>query len=72
MTNNFHIGQNLAGQELNNHNSALNHCEANPSNRNKVIILGSGPNRIGQGIEFDYTCVHASYGFNIMFFEGIR
>ncbi|MFM7558373.1 MAG: carbamoyl-phosphate synthase large subunit [Alphaproteobacteria bacterium] len=63
MTNNFHIGQNLAGQELNNHNSALNHCEANPSNRNKVIILGSGPNRIGQGIEFDYTCVHASYAF---------
>lgn len=63
MTNNFHTGQNLAGQELNNHNSALNHCEANPSNRNKVIILGSGPNRIGQGIEFDYTCVHASYAF---------
>jgi carbamoyl-phosphate synthase large subunit len=36
-------------------------CEANPSNRRKVIILGGGPNRIGQGIEFDYCCVHAAY-----------
>ncbi len=36
-------------------------CEANPSNRDKVIILGGGPNRIGQGIEFDYCCVHAVY-----------
>jgi carbamoyl-phosphate synthase large subunit len=36
-------------------------CEANPTNRKKVIILGSGPNRIGQGIEFDYCCVHASF-----------
>ncbi|QJC37714.1 carbamoyl-phosphate synthase large subunit [Enterobacteriaceae endosymbiont of Donacia bicoloricornis] len=36
-------------------------CEANPNNnKNKIIILGSGPNRIGQGIEFDYCCVHAS------------
>ena len=35
--------------------------EASQSNRNKVLILGSGPNRIGQGIEFDYTCVHASF-----------
>ncbi|QJC37299.1 carbamoyl-phosphate synthase large subunit [Enterobacteriaceae endosymbiont of Donacia thalassina] len=36
-------------------------CEANPSNnKKKIIILGSGPNRIGQGIEFDYCCVHAS------------
>ncbi|MAS48887.1 MAG: carbamoyl phosphate synthase large subunit [Alphaproteobacteria bacterium] len=34
-------------------------CEAEPSDRNKVIILGGGPNRIGQGIEFDYCCVHA-------------
>ena len=34
------------------------HCEAEPSERNKVVILGSGPNRIGQGIEFDYCCVH--------------
>ena len=36
-------------------------CEANPSNRKKVVILGSGPNRIGQGIEFDYCCCHASF-----------
>jgi carbamoyl-phosphate synthase large subunit len=43
--------------------SSINHCESNPTNRKKVIILGSGPNRIGQGIEFDYTCVHASYAF---------
>ncbi|WP_374656476.1 carbamoyl-phosphate synthase large subunit [Dongia sp.] len=35
--------------------------EARPSERNKVIILGGGPNRIGQGIEFDYCCVHAAY-----------
>ncbi len=35
-------------------------CEAIPSNKNKVIILGSGPNRIGQGIEFDYSCVHCA------------
>jgi carbamoyl-phosphate synthase large subunit len=34
-------------------------CEARPSSRKKVVILGSGPNRIGQGIEFDYCCVHA-------------
>jgi carbamoyl-phosphate synthase large subunit len=37
-------------------------CEAQPSERRKVIILGGGPNRIGQGIEFDYCCVHAAYG----------
>ncbi len=36
-------------------------CEAEPSARRKVIILGGGPNRIGQGIEFDYCCVHAAY-----------
>ncbi|MEE8506684.1 MAG: carbamoyl-phosphate synthase large subunit, partial [Kiloniellales bacterium] len=36
-------------------------CEADPSERDKVIILGGGPNRIGQGIEFDYCCVHAAY-----------
>ncbi|MEM7120359.1 MAG: carbamoyl-phosphate synthase large subunit [Pseudomonadota bacterium] len=37
-------------------------CEAAPSDRDKVMILGGGPNRIGQGIEFDYCCVHACYG----------
>ncbi|MBV9826204.1 MAG: carbamoyl-phosphate synthase large subunit [Alphaproteobacteria bacterium] len=36
-------------------------CEADPSDRDKVVILGGGPNRIGQGIEFDYCCVHAAY-----------
>ena len=36
-------------------------CEAAPSHRRKVMILGSGPNRIGQGIEFDYCCCHASF-----------
>ena len=36
-------------------------CEAAPSTRKKVLILGGGPNRIGQGIEFDYCCCHASF-----------
>ena len=36
-------------------------CESEPSDRNKVIILGGGPNRIGQGIEFDYCCCHAAF-----------
>ncbi|MFK5895007.1 MAG: carbamoyl-phosphate synthase large subunit, partial [Pseudomonadota bacterium] len=35
-------------------------CEANPTNKDKIMILGGGPNRIGQGIEFDYCCVHAA------------
>ena len=35
-------------------------CESNPTNNKKIIVLGGGPNRIGQGIEFDYCCVHAS------------
>jgi carbamoyl-phosphate synthase large subunit len=39
-------------------------CEADPSDRNKVVILGGGPNRIGQGIEFDYCCVHAAYSLS--------
>src|SRR5688572_33438706 len=34
-------------------------CEAFPTNRKKIVVLGSGPNRIGQGIEFDYCCCHA-------------
>jgi carbamoyl-phosphate synthase large subunit len=36
-------------------------CEANPSNREKMMVLGGGPNRIGQGIEFDYCCCHAAF-----------
>ena len=35
--------------------------ESNPSRRKKIMILGGGPNRIGQGIEFDYCCVHAAF-----------
>ncbi|MBM4146304.1 MAG: carbamoyl-phosphate synthase large subunit [Nitrospira sp.] len=46
-------------------------CEANPSNRKKVVILGSGPNRIGQGIEFDYCCVHAVFALKELGFETI-
>jgi len=45
--------------------------EAAPSDRRKVIILGSGPNRIGQGIEFDYSCVHASFALRDAGFETI-
>ncbi len=36
-------------------------CEARPSEKRKIIILGGSPNRIGQGIEFDYCCVHAVF-----------
>ncbi len=36
-------------------------CEADPTNRSKIMVLGGGPNRIGQGIEFDYCCVHAAF-----------
>ncbi len=46
-------------------------CEANPTNRKKVVILGSGPNRIGQGIEFDYCCVHAVFALKEMGYETI-
>ena len=35
-------------------------CEAAPTNKDKIVVLGGGPNRIGQGIEFDYCCVHAA------------
>ncbi|MBU3723965.1 MAG: carbamoyl-phosphate synthase large subunit [Burkholderiaceae bacterium] len=46
-------------------------CEANPSDRKKVIVLGGGPNRIGQGIEFDYCCVHAAMALREDGFETI-
>ncbi|HXV24815.1 MAG TPA: carbamoyl-phosphate synthase large subunit [Alphaproteobacteria bacterium] len=46
-------------------------CEAGVSERDKVIILGGGPNRIGQGIEFDYCCVHAAYALREAGFETI-
>ena len=46
-------------------------CEAAPSTKRKIIILGGGPNRIGQGIEFDYCCVHASLALREEGFETI-
>ncbi|MED5440876.1 MAG: carbamoyl-phosphate synthase large subunit, partial [Pseudomonadota bacterium] len=46
-------------------------CEANPSDREKIIVLGGGPNRIGQGIEFDYCCVHAALASKEEGFEAI-
>ncbi|MGC1496630.1 MAG: carbamoyl-phosphate synthase large subunit [Sulfitobacter sp.] len=46
-------------------------CEARPSDRKKVVILGGGPNRIGQGIEFDYCCCHACYALTDAGYETI-
>jgi len=46
-------------------------CEAEPSDRRKIMILGGGPNRIGQGIEFDYCCVHAAFALREAGFETI-
>ena len=46
-------------------------CEADPSDRQKIVILGGGPNRIGQGIEFDYCCVHACYALSDAGYETI-
>jgi carbamoyl-phosphate synthase large subunit len=46
-------------------------CEAEPTERRKIMILGSGPNRIGQGIEFDYCCCHASFALREAGFETI-
>ena len=53
-------------------NFSLNtECESNPSNKKKIIILGGGPNRIGQGIEFDYCCCQASFSLKEAGFETI-
>ena len=46
-------------------------CEANPTSQPKVVILGSGPNRIGQGIEFDYCCCHAAFALHEEGFETV-
>jgi carbamoyl-phosphate synthase large subunit len=46
-------------------------CEAQPTDRRKVVVLGGGPNRIGQGIEFDYCCVHAAFALREDGFESI-
>jgi carbamoyl-phosphate synthase large subunit len=47
------------------------YCEADPTNAEKIMILGGGPNRIGQGIEFDYCCVHASFALREAGYETI-
>ena len=53
-------------------NFSLNsECEADPSSKKKIIILGGGPNRIGQGIEFDYCCCQASFALKEVGFETI-
>ena len=46
-------------------------CEAQPTDRKKIMVLGGGPNRIGQGIEFDYCCVHAALALREDGFETI-
>ena len=46
-------------------------CEANPSDRDKIMVIGGGPNRIGQGIEFDYCCVHAAFAMKDDGYEAI-
>ena len=46
-------------------------CEAEPSEREKIVILGGGPNRIGQGIEFDYCCCHACFALSEAGYETI-
>ena len=46
-------------------------CEAEPTNKDKIMVLGGGPNRIGQGIEFDYCCVHAAFAMRDAGYETI-
>ena len=46
-------------------------CESDPTNKEKVVIIGGGPNRIGQGIEFDYCCCQASYALKEIGFETV-
>jgi len=58
----------IQGSQLTHH---IVECEAKPTNRKKVVILGSGPNRIGQGIEFDYCCVHAVFALKELGYETI-
>ncbi|GAA3624840.1 carbamoyl-phosphate synthase large subunit [Microbacterium awajiense] len=54
------------------HYSSYDHeTEVTPSDRTKVVIIGSGPNRIGQGVEFDYSCVHASFALSDAGFETV-
>jgi len=60
----------IENREGNLHHAGVE-CEADPTKRKKVIILGSGPNRIGQGIEFDYCCVHAVFALKELGYETI-
>jgi carbamoyl-phosphate synthase large subunit len=53
------------------HSLGADGCESQPTDRKKIIILGGGPNRIGQGIEFDYCCVHAVYALTEAGYETI-
>ena len=46
-------------------------CESRPTDRRKIVVLGSGPNRIGQGIEFDYCCTHSAFAFQELGYETI-
>src|SRR3989344_7749405 len=46
-------------------------CEAKPEKKKKIIVLGGGPNRIGQGIEFDYCCVHAAFALRETGYQSI-
>ncbi len=57
--------------DKNNSIETILECESSPTNRKKIMILGSGPNRIGQGIEFDYCCVHAALALKGEGFETI-
>ncbi len=68
LENNRQTTKNLA---LCNLHQASVECESNPSKRKKIVILGSGPNRIGQGIEFDYCCVHAVFALRELGYETI-
>ncbi len=61
----------IGGQGAGGRGQGKAECEANPTNRRKVMILGGGPNRIGQGIEFDYCCVHAAFALKDDGFETI-
>ena len=51
--------------------SGASECESNPTAKTKIIILGGGPNRIGQGIEFDYCCCHAAFSLSAQGYETI-
>jgi len=61
----------IGGQGSGDRGQGKAECEAAPTDRKKIVILGGGPNRIGQGIEFDYCCVHASFALKDDGFETI-